>query len=189
MRQGLLIFISIILFSCNKDESSESIEQLKAKFHGKYEMISSISSVPVDMNMDGISSTNLLNENREILYAGLELRVLDAGSNLFEEKWPTEYISLPKGEIFDSTSYHPSYTINYANYINSAICQFDENYKSIKLLSEFYQNSTNKLIVIESITLEENEIIKVISIRKLYTMNGWTKTRIVSQYKRFTIDT
>ncbi len=189
MRQGLLIFISIILFSCSKNESNESIELLKAKFHGKYEMISSISSEPVDLNMDGISSTNLLSENKEILDAGLELLVIDVRKNLFEEKWPVEYIFLPKGEKFDSTSYHPSYTINYANYINSAMCQFDENYKSIKLISDFYQNSTNKLIGIESISLEENEIIKVISIRNLYTINGWTKTRIVSKYKRFTIDT
>lgn len=189
MRQRLLIFISIILFSCNKNESNESIEILKAKFHGKYEMISSISSEPVDLNMDSNSSINLLSENKEILDAGLEFMVLDDGNILFEEIWPVEYIGLPKGEIFDSTSYHSSYTINYANYINSATCQFDENYKSIKLVSDIYQNSTNKLIDIESISFEKNEIIEVITIRKLYTIKGWTKTKIVSQYKRFTIET
>lgn len=152
-------------------------------------MISSFSSEPVDLNMDGISSTNLLSENKEILGAGLELLVIEASENLFEEKWPVEYISVPRGEVFDSTSYHPSYTINYANYANAVMCQFDENYKSINLLSGFYQNSTNKLIGIESISLEENEIIKVTSIRKLYTIGGWTTTRIVSKYKRFTIET
>ena len=189
MKQRVLIFISIVLFSCNKNETKENFELLKAKFHGKYEMISSISSEPVDLNMDGISSTYLLSENKEILNAGLELRIIESGKNLFEEKWPVEYIGVPRGEKFDSTSYHPSYTINYANYANPALCQFENNYKSIKLVSDLYQNSTNKLIAVESISLEENEIIKVTTIRKLYTIKGWIKTRIVSQYKRFTIDT
>jgi len=190
MKNGQLIILTItLLMSCNSDESNENFYQLKEKFHGKYEVISSNSLEPVDLNMDGISSTNLLNENPEILNAGLELRISEDNGNLFEEAWPVEYISMPRGEEFDSTSYHSTYTILYAMHMNGLLCQFDDNFKSINLLGDLQKNSTNKLVSIESITIEEVEIIKVVTIRELYTMNGWITSKIESRYRRFTIIT
>ena len=179
----------IFLINCNKKESDEKLEQLKEKFHGKYEVISSISAYAVDLNMDGIVSTDLLSENPEISNSGLELRILNTNNQLFEEKWPVETIVVPRGEIFDSTSYHPNYSIYYALYSNPSSCRFDDNYKSIQLLGDFQQNSKNTLISIKSITIEENETIKVITIRKLYTMKGWITTKIESRYKRYTTTT
>jgi len=190
MKKGLLITICMIsLIGCNKNESNENLEQLKEKFHGKYEVISSISKDAVDLNMDGIASTDLLSENPKISNAGLELRVLNTNEQLFEEKWPVETITIPRGEIFDSTSYHPTYSIYYAIHINPSFCRFDDDYKSIQLLEDFQQDWTNTLISIESIIIEENEIIKVTTIRKLYTLRGWIKTKIESRYKRYTIIT
>ena len=179
----------IFLISCNKNESNENLEQLKEKFHGKYEVISSISAYAVDLNMDGIASTDLLSENPEISSSGLELRILNTNNHLFEEKWPVETIVIPRGEVFDSTIYHPTYSIYYALYINTSSCRFNDDYKSIQLLEDFQQNSTNTLISMESITIEENETIKVITIRKLYTMKGWITTKIESRYKRYTTTT
>jgi hypothetical protein len=67
MKKGLFITIcTILLFSCNKHDSNADTEQLKEKFHGKYEVISSISEDAVDLNMDGTTSTDLLAENPEI---------------------------------------------------------------------------------------------------------------------------
>jgi hypothetical protein len=190
MKKGLLITIcTIFLISCNKNKSNVDIEQLKEKFHGKYEVISSISEDAVDLNMDGTTSTDLLYENPEISNSGLELRILNDNEQLFEEKWPVETIVIPRGEIFDSTSFHPTYNIYYALYINPSSCRFDDVYKSIQLLDEFQQNSANTLISMESITIEENETIKVITIRKLYTMKGWITTKIETQYKRYTTTT
>jgi hypothetical protein len=190
LKKGLLITIcTIFLISCNKNESDEKLEQLKEKFHGKYEMISSTSMDAVDLNMDGITSTNLLSENPEISNSGLELRILNENEQLFEEKWPVESIVIPQGEIFDSNSYHSSYIINYALYINPSLCRFTDDYQSIELIGEIQQNSTNTLISIESIIIEENETIKVTSVRKLYTMIGWITTKIESRYTRYTIIT
>ncbi len=187
MKKGLLITLSIfLLMSCSKEDN---LGQIKEKFHGKYEIISSVSSEPVDLNMDGISSNRLLSENPEFLNAGIMLLISADNRYLFEEKWPVEYISTRTIEPFDSTRYHSTYIINYAMYMNGFMFHFDDNYKSIRLLGERQPNSTNKLINVESITLEENEIIKVVTIRKLYTINGWTITKIESRYKRFTIIT
>lgn len=190
MKKGLLITIcTIFLISCSKNESDEKLEQLKEKFHGKYEMISSTSMDAVDLNMDGITSTNLLSENSEISNSGLELRILNENELLFEEKWPVEYITIPRGETIDPSSYHPSYVINYALYINPGLFEFGDDYRSIEFLGEIQQNSTNTLISFESIIIEENETFKVTSIRKLYTMMGWITTKIESRYKRYTIIT
>lgn len=190
MKKRLLITIcAIFLISCNKNESNENLVQLKEKFQGKYEMISSISEDAVDLNMDGITSTDLLSENPEISNSGLELRIINENEQLFEEKWPVETIVIPRGEIFDSTSYHPTYSIYYALYSNPISCQFEDDYKSIHLLGDIQQNSTNTLISMESITIGENETIKVITIRKLYSMKGWIRTKIESRYKRYTTTT
>jgi hypothetical protein len=190
MKKGLLITIcTIFLVSCNKNESDEKLEQLKEKFHGKYEIISSTSMDAVDLNMDGITSTNLLSENAEISNSGLELRILSENKQLFEEKWPVESIVIPEGETFDSNSYHSSYVIYYALYTNHNLSRINNDYQSIELLGEIEKNSTNTLISIESIIIEENETLKVTSIRKLYTMMGWITTKIESRYKRYTIIT
>lgn len=187
MKNGLLITITIILLmSCSKDEN---LGQIKEKFHGKYEMISSVSSVPVDLNMDGISSNKLLNENPEYLKAGIMLLITEGNGYLFEEKWPVEYIETGTNDPIDSTSYHSNYLINYAMYMNASLFQFDDNYKSIQLHGIRHEDSTNKLISVESVTVEENEIIKVVTVRKLYTINGWATTKIESRYKRYTIIT
>lgn len=187
MKNGFLITIfAVLLISCNKDKTNDTIAQLKDKFHGKYEVISSVSKDAVDLNMDGIRSTDLLSENPEILNSGLELRILNEKEQLFEEQWPVEYISIPRGEIFDSSRYHTTYSINYALYINHGFCIIDKDHKSIKLLDDIEKNSINKLISIESILIEENEIIEVTSIRKIYTINGWITTKIKSRYKRYT---
>jgi hypothetical protein len=190
MGKGFLITICLIfLISCNKNESKEKLEQLIEKFHGKYGVISSVSTKAVDLNMDGSASTDLLSENPEISNSGLELRILNTSNQFFEEKWPVENIVIPGGEIFDSTIYHPAYSVYYAIYSNTSSCRIDADYKSIELLEDFQQNPTNTLISVESITIEENEILKVTSIRKLYTMNGWIKTKIESRYKRYTTTT
>ena len=72
MKIGLLITICAIFFiSCCKNESNENLEQLKleelkASFHGNYELISSVSEDAVDLNMDGTNSSNLLLENPKL---------------------------------------------------------------------------------------------------------------------------
>ncbi|MFA8433553.1 MAG: hypothetical protein ACEPOZ_03455 [Marinifilaceae bacterium] len=190
MKKGLLITICTIVFiGCNKKESNENFEQLKEEFHGKYELISSVSKDSIDLNMDGTASTNLLLENPQISNSSLEIRILNDQKQLFEEKWPVETILTPSGGTLDPGSYHSSYSILYALYINPFTCRFDDDFKSIHLLEDIRKNSTNTLISIESIIIEGNKTIKVTTIRKLYTKKGWITTKIESRYKRYTIIT
>lgn len=147
MKKGLLITLfAVFLIGCKKAESNDKLTELKEKFHGKYEAISSIYKEPVDLNMDGFTSTDLISENPEISSCALELRILNENEQLFEEQWPVEYIVIPSGETFDSTRYHSTYSINYALYINPFFCRIDKAYKSIQLLGDLQPSSKNTLL-------------------------------------------
>jgi hypothetical protein len=182
----ILTICTIFLGGCSKEKPRDGEVSLKEKFHGKYEIISSISDVSVDINMDGVSSNNLLIENFEVSGSKLELRILNSNEHLFSESWPVEYIVIPRGEIFDSTRYHPTYRIYYALHGYDRMFRFSDDQKFIQLVQSVVEDTTNTLIQVESLTVEEDKTIKVAEKRKLYTSNGWIKTRIVSTYRRYT---
>jgi hypothetical protein len=187
MKNGLLIIIfTILLVSCKKNDSNDDADLLKDQYHGKYEILSSFSEAPLDLNMDGISSNDLLSENAEISRSGLEIRIQSENSQLFDEKWPVESIVIPRGEKFDSTSYHSTYEVYYALYFNGLSCTINAKNRSIQLKDSPRQDQTNTLIEIESVSIELDNIIKVTALRKVYTKKGWVKTKIVSTYKRYT---
>ena len=139
--------------------------------------------------MDGVFSTNLLNENPVISNSELEVRILVDNKHLFSEMWPVEYIAMQRGEVFDSTRYHSTYSINYAMYHNGGYFEFTNSFKSIQLSGSIVPWTVNTLRSFDSISMEENEIIKVTAVRKLYTLKGWITTKIISRYKRYTIIT
>lgn len=189
LKKGLLITICTIFFiSCNKNEPNENIEQLlKEKFEGRYELISSISEEAVNLNNDGSSSTNLLSKNSSIsFYSMVEIRILNEYELFYDEMWPVENSQRLRYKEIISSTYPPIINPYYDTFSNGFISQFDDDFKSIRLLRDIQNDPKNTLISIESIIIEENETIKVTSIRKLYTDKGWITTKIESRYKRYT---
>jgi len=197
MKIGLLITICAIFFiSCCKNESNENLEQLKleelkASFHGNYELISSVSEDAVDLNMDGTNSSNLLLENPKLSESRLFIRILEAelGYHFFEEMWPMASSYVRRDEVYDPNKVYSTYALGYDSNVNSSICLFNDDCTSIQLLNDVKKDELNTLMSIESINIEENEIIKVTSIRRLYSIKGWVTTKIESRYKRYTIIT
>ncbi|WP_163323250.1 hypothetical protein [Draconibacterium mangrovi] len=192
MKRFTWIIISLLaLISCNKSDWHDNYEELKLQYNGKYELLSSYSDDAVDLNMDGIYSTDLPVENPEIQRARLEIKIIaedrmtEPGKHLFDEMWPVAHISLPRGEVFDSTRYHESYSIMYAMKIMPCWCEFEDN-NSIIVLGEPTIDESSALISFESIDMDENDIITFVTLRKLYTIDGWVETRITSRYKRYT---
>lgn len=180
-----IAFCAVLLIGCSKTDSNDDVEFLKENFHGKYKLISSTSEKAVDLNMDGYSSTDLLSENPIISESELEIRIYDVNSNLFEEKWTMENSQIPRDEVYDPNRVYSTDGLNYAKYINFFPFEFNENFKSIKLLTEVYKDNVNTLIGIESVIMEEKGFIKVTTTRKLYTKVGWIATQIESRYKRY----
>lgn len=184
----LVIIGTIVLFSCDDDNENVAHEALEERFHGKYEIIEATSATPVDLNMDGEGSTNLLDENPAILNAQIELRI-NENSNLFSELWPVEDI-MATVEEFDSTTYYPTYVINYALFALGNRFHFVENYTAIELINRepaFNRGTADPRVVFpDSIKIEEDGIITVISTRNIFTFNGYMTVEIVAKYRRYT---
>lgn len=199
--KNFLLFIAcmFILVSCEKNESEVSKRPLlREKFNGKYELISSLSKTPVDLNNDGIESTNLLVENSMVLSSFIEIRIPNESDSylkdnefVFCEFWPTENEHRLKNKEVIPVYETPVFGMGYDIYGNTLIGVFAENLKTctINKLLEISDDGKNTLIEIKSIDIMENETFKVTVIRKLYTKNGWVISEIESLYKRYTIGT
>ncbi|WP_157491211.1 hypothetical protein [Flammeovirga sp. SJP92] len=190
MKEKTLTIIALLfsLFGCKNNDAEHTNSILKEKFQGQYEIVSATSDVAVDLNMDGKTSRNLLEENVEIVNAGISL-MINENSNLFTEHWPIEYIGVEPGVAFDSTKYYPSYTLDYARYAITSLFQFDDSQKVIDLINPEPVISNGvadaRFVFPDQIDVEDDLII-VTSTRNLYTFKGYVKTQITAKYKRYT---
>ncbi len=195
------IFIVLICFlvSCNNNQSDTSIRPLlHEKFNGKYELISSFSNIPVDLNNDGSESTNLLLENSMLLFSEIEIRIpnepdlfIKDNEFVFSEFWPTENEHRLKNKDVIKVYDTPLNTGDYDIYGNILIGVFTDDFRTCTI-SDYFKikdDGKNTLIEVKSIDVLENETIRVTVIRKLYTMNGWVLSEIESLYKRYTVAT
>ncbi|MFA8436329.1 MAG: hypothetical protein ACEPOZ_17600 [Marinifilaceae bacterium] len=189
-----LIVCAVVFVGCDKNEVSESNRPLlKDMFNGKYELISSVSEKAVDLNNDGTSSTNLLDENSMILFSSVEIRIpreddvfLEENEFVFCEFWPTEndhrLVDREVFKVYKTRIYSGDYDI----YGNILIGRFEDDLKSGTFQQTCADDGKNTLIELKSIDVIGNETIKVTAIRRLFTMNGWVTTTIESLYKRYT---
>lgn len=189
-----LIALVFAFFSCQKEDlESNNRAKLNAMFNGKYEILNSTSKIPVDLNNDGIESTNLLDENSMILFSFIEIIIpfegdhfLNQNEFVFSEFWPTENeLRLQNKEIIEvhKTRF---YSLGWDIYCNLLIGEFNDNLSSAIFKENIPDDGKNTLIKLKSIEILTDETIKVSVVRKLYTMNGWVTTEIESLYKKYT---
>ncbi|WP_321372259.1 hypothetical protein [uncultured Draconibacterium sp.] len=195
MKVNLLILISLLVLSgCSKSDWHEDYEVLKLRYNGKYELLSSYSDEAVDLNMDGVYSTYLPAENPEIERAALIIKIIpddrttESGKHIFDEMWPDAHVVHRGEEVSDTARHQDSYFIMYAMKLHGCRCQFVDNNATI-LLDEPYLEESSALISFDSIDVDENGIITLVTRRKLYTNDGWVETQITSKYKRYTTHT
>lgn len=189
LRIGLLISIcSVFLMSCDKNDKSEQIklDELTEKFEGRYKLISSVADKAMDINMDGTSSTDLLLENPKLEKARLGIRILNYGYHFIEEMWPMVSSQISRNEVFDPNKVYSTNDLNYDSYYNLNTCLLNTDQAEIQLLKDVQEDEVNTLISVESIQVEGNEIIKIKSVRRIYTIKGWLTSQIESRYKRYT---
>ncbi|WP_421919729.1 hypothetical protein [Marinifilum sp.] len=195
-KKGILTSIcAILLFACdNSEEFQDNPDYLRDKFNGKYELISSASKKAVDLNNDGNASTNLLDENSMILLSTIEIRIprvneifIENNEFVFNEIWPTENEHRLKNK--DLIALSKTYNGEYDLYGNTSIGKFKDDLKSGTFRNEINNDEKNTLVELKSIDFLNNDKVEVTLIRKLYTINGWVKTQIKSEYKRFSSNT
>ncbi|WP_026474705.1 hypothetical protein [Alkaliflexus imshenetskii] len=187
----LLISCAIVLFGCKKEkEENSQIPFLREKFQGKYRILSSYSSIPVDLNNDGVESTNLLTENSLILFDAKLICRIPTGYDsdkvfLLDEIWPTETDRRP--EITEVIPIYgvPTETGAYNPYITLINATFTDDFKSASA-TIFFPGMYGKTLIDIYFEFLEDEIIKTTATRKLYTRTGWVTVEIESVYRRYT---
>jgi len=175
----------------------DDIEALYQRFHGKYKVVSSTSSQPLDVNFDGVSSTNLLEEILELNNYGafLELRVKysDRSVFLFNQFWPEQYVHSFKNPNlewngWDALDYSPTYNVMYAQQTNPYSFSFNDDLSQIVVLPHENPN-TIRWAKPESVFVEENNRLRIINKRRIYTREGVKEVLITTIYERFTMTT
>lgn len=191
MKRIFLLILSALLLvwtSCHEDDEEQAHEELQERFHGKYEIIQAISDIPVDLNMDGLASSYLFDENHEIRKSEIELRITN-DLNLFTEYWPIEYLS-NTGPQFDSSRYDPNYSISYAHYALGDSFLFNEDLTAIELVNKNPVISNGvvdtRFAYPTEVKIESDNTITVTTLRKLYTSEGYLSVKIMARYRRYT---
>ncbi|MBO0931210.1 hypothetical protein [Fibrella aquatilis] len=173
------------------------------RFHGKYKVISSTTDLPVDVNLDGVASTDLTveiptlaskaDENHYPEYY-LELRIgVDYSNglppaNLLTQWWPSQNIWLGVTTYWqgEQLAYDPDLGVAYESGGIFGLFEFSEGFKKIIVDVKAESFRFRKP---ESITVIPGDIIQVVTKRPLYTRQGAKNVTITTQYKRFTIIT
>lgn len=195
MKQLLLAVSAIILFTaCGKDPKNDEYRlSLQKKIQGRYKLISCKSNQPLDLNNDGIASVNLTLENSMILMAEVELKVvipdicLKDNEFAFSETWPAETkFRLDTNEPIPCPV-PPIYNSFYDIFCTANVGCIDKNFKSVRLLNDIKPSSNGTLVSIESITFDDDKVVRITSMRRFYTnKNGWVTATIESTYKHYT---
>jgi len=184
--------VVLFLLACKRDSvpANKDVKKLYQSFHGKYEIISSSASEPIDVNLDGVPSINLLTEVTDITNARVEIRIQGPAPFLFEESWPTPFFSGigGTGENMPAT-YDPRITVNYAMQGVGRLFEFDEKVEQILLLPDDPFTNQTRFPRPISVKLNPGEIVEVTINKTFYTSAGIKNVQVVNLYRRFTMVT
>ena len=182
--------IVLFLLACKPDSvpANKDVKKLYQSFHGKYEIISSIASEPLDLNLDGVPSTNLLTELQDIANSRVEIRIQE--SFFFYQIWPEPFFSGIGGSGENMpTTYDPRVTVNYAMQGVGRLFEFDERVKQILLLADGPFINQTRFPRPTSIKLMPDQMVEITINKAFYTSAGIKNVQVVSLYRRYTMVT
>ncbi len=176
MKHLIKIFVIIFIFSsCSKDEE-QNIEK-KPNSLGEYKNIIKIQSdIPIDLNEDGIPTTNLRVELKDYFD---EIQLINRP--YFEifaftgfNKKALIHLYFPKTVVYpEYNDFEIKYIDGYAPYS----IFYNENLSNINLIKTEYSNEfllNNKKVIIDNITIKDNNEIEIKLKQQFYVLNtGW----------------
>ncbi|GAB3508522.1 hypothetical protein GCM10027341_44430 [Spirosoma knui] len=203
MKNVIIALISLGLAGCYPKEfaPNENAEALHEKFHGKYKAIRSVSSEPLDVNLDGQASTDMLVEIPDLTlnYSNyLELRIYSPNKYssksafLFTQWWPEQHIWMSTtNKVWDGEpiDYDPERIVNYNMQGVVRYFSFSPDLKRIDVAPNTKEDLF-RWVYPESVTVDPgSNTIQVVNKRRLYTRTGVKDVIITTTYARFTMIT
>ncbi len=187
---GLILAISF--WGCQTiDLEEELYNTTYEKFHGKYKIVRCTSDKPVDINLDGLASTEIDKEIPDLEYSYLSLRILKRtlpigdGSYVFEMGWQEQlFVNGIQPEEYKPEKH---YSFSYANQFSVCRCTFSSDFKKINVKKySDYDINEYRWVLPESVIVRNDGLIEVIFTKRLYTSKGVQSVRITTLYERFT---
>lgn len=205
----IALLCMILAVACQPDSVPPHLDgpALYERFHGKYKVIASTSSIAVDINADGFPSTDLLVEISDLsaYYRNfLELRIMTDSKRstlrdfLFTQFWPEQEISVYTNETQrwegEDIAYQPGLLLGYSMQGQSRTFTFSPDLKSIvvKPNDEKDTRDAHRWTLPDSVMIldsTDEPQIKVINRRRLYTSEGVKEVLVTTIYERFTMVT
>jgi hypothetical protein len=181
-----LVLASGILASCQKQapEPSEDTAALHTRFHGKYQLLSAVADVPVDLNRDGQASTNLVEEIPDVKSSDVILLIPENRDvKMFEQFWP-------QPNVTHNWNYSSPDSLMVQGYAIQIVPRYFAFNKSVtNLVVESSPTSAandGRFPVPEVAVIEKGDQLRITVQRSLFTHKGWQLVRITTTYKRYT---
>ena len=184
------------LASCSPDDPApnEDVNALYQQFHGKYKAVSSVSSEAIDVNLDGLASTDMLAEIPDLTLQNsnyLELRIYGPGKlregNAFilTQWWPEQDIRTKANKLWNGEpiDYDPHLSVYYAMQGSPRYFSFSTDLMQILVRPSENENPFRWQRP-ESVTVEGAGRMRVVNKRRLYTRAGVKEVTITTVYVR-----
>jgi hypothetical protein len=197
------LFVGLLGAGCDSPIApNEDNPALHDRFHGKYKIVSSYTDVPVEINGDGIPTTDLTQElppHANIQNAGLELRVYRDYKRqmepvfLFTQWWPEQYIwgpGLSNSQDWNGEpiAYDPKISVGYPQQGAGYRFSFSPDLKEIIVTGK--EDTTNiRWRKPLSVRIVGEHTIELVNKRVLYTRQGTKEVTITTVVERYTIIT
>ena len=191
----------IVMVGCFPDftPSNADTPKLYERFHGKYNVISSVSSEAVDVNLDGKASIDMTKEIVQLApeYGQqLELRIYSPSKNsngnsfLFYQFWPEQAIYISNKEWNgEDIAYQPGLIVNFLQQGVVRYFTFSPDLSKLLVKQTNYE-SPFRWVFPESVMVDNStDVIQIVNKRRLYTSAAVKDVVITTRYKRYTMIT
>ena len=176
-----VVVLIFLLTGCKKDDSTDEIQKT---LNGKYSILSATADKKIDVNFDGVESSDLLKEIATLKESFLELIIRDNDqSYVFSQFWQNQYFNTSDENI--PIAYDPKVLVNYMN--QATVSSFTINPDGSKLLLD-RKVSDASFPLPESVEILKNQDVKITMAKSLYTSSGWQKTSVIVVYHKFSSD-
>jgi hypothetical protein len=201
---NLLGMLGLLLSACTPDTAvppNLDREALYNRFNGTYEVISSVSNVPVDVNRDGEATTDMMQElnqlnraygNNLIVYIMGKERLIDQKDLKFLQWWPEQHIYLrteKRAWQWEPVGYDPQQTVNYASRGIFRSFRFMLDLTKIETLPSAPPDASLLWETPRSVDIVGEHAIEIVNRKTLYTTEGVKEVIITTRYERFTTTT
>jgi len=203
---GALLISGVL--GCKKDgdsidpkiEEARKLAELQANFHGKYRLISATADQEIDLNMDGVTSKNLIAEIPVLQLENhsniVELRIygpyhiIANASFILSQGWPEQYVWSANNEWDGGPNfeYKDGLQVSYINQGTARTFTFSDDLETINVQRREKENPY-RWGAPESVKIDNARRLHFVNKRYLYTHDGIKQVTIQSVYERFTKDT